>query len=385
MLNVLYLTNNAGRASTTIGTRGWFDNLISEGLRPVLVSPVTGEFFEWAVERDIPAFQLPLPMPDKWKPWTFLRSLWKLRSIVDRYKIQLIHANEENTYPIAQYLARCCGIPVVVTCHFTLKSEFARWAFSGKRQPGRIFFVSQRSMDLCKPALEGVIPMERMRVLHNGLDMRSYQPDEDLRGRFRREHSLPNDTILIGTACAFRPRKQLEHFFEAAERLSNTEIRVVIAGFAIPGEEEYSAKLLKNAADKLGNRYHYVGCLSDMRGFSNALDLFINTSREESFGISVLEALACGCPVVGYDSKAVDEVVLPNGGEIVQQDNIGRLTEAIDRWTKDVDWLKSQRLRARKQAEQFNLQQLSMQLWGEYELLLNRQSVNAKAVAFNAK
>jgi glycosyltransferase involved in cell wall biosynthesis len=370
LVNVLYLTNNAGRASTTVATRGWFCNLKSEGLKPVLVSPVTGEFHDWALTQGIPAYQLPLPMPDKRWPWGFLRSLWKLRRIVSRHNIQLVHANEENVYPIAQYLARSCGIPVVVTCHCTLAPHFSTWAFSGKRQPARMFFVSHRSMEACQPALKGIVPSERMRVLHNGLDMQSYAQDDGLRNRFRQEHRLAQDAIVVGAACAFRPGKQLEHLFEVAARIPKERARVIIAGFAVLGEEDYSEKLLSDAAARLGERYLNIGCLTDLRGFNNGLDLFINTSRQESFGMSVLEAMACGCPVVGYDSQAVDEIVLPDGGEMVEQDNVDRLTEVVERWTSDAVWLQSRRPFARKQAERFDLVELSKKLWAEYQSLL---------------
>ena len=375
-MRVLYITNNAGRASTTVATRGWFDNLMSEGLRPVLVSPVTGEFSDWALQRGIPTYKLPLPAADKRWPWPFFRSLWKLRRIINRHRIQLVHANEENVYPISQYAARLSGIPAVVTCHCKLDAGFARWAFSGRRRPARMFFVSQRSMENCRPALDGVFPDDRTRVIHNGLDMHVYRDDEHWRKQFRREHQLSEDAIWIGVACEFRRHKQLEHLFEAMERIAHGKLRVVVAGFPVPGEEDYSEELLSHAARRLGDRYRYVGCLTDLRGFSNAIDLYVNTSREESFGISVLEALACGCPVVGYDSKAVDEVVLPDGGEIVEQDNVDRLTDVVDRWTRDIDWLKSRRPLARQQAERFDLKNLSNQLWNEYQSLRPRQRID---------
>jgi hypothetical protein len=51
MINVLYLTNNAGRASTTVATRGWLQNLMPRGLHPVVVSSVGGNFGEWVETR----------------------------------------------------------------------------------------------------------------------------------------------------------------------------------------------------------------------------------------------------------------------------------------------------------------------------------------------
>ena len=120
----------------------------------------------------------------------------------------------------------------------------------------------------------------------------------------------------------------------------------------------------------LGQRFIYLGHLDDLRGMMNALDLFVNTSREESFGISVLEAMACGCPVVGYDSKAVDEVVLPHGGEITPQDDIESLKTAVNRWIADPTKLAVARTSARRQAERFDIKYISQQLWREYEEVL---------------
>src|SRR5262245_17541893 len=114
-MNTLYLTNNAGRASTTVATKGWFRHLLPRGLRPVLASPKMGEFSEWSAGMGVPAYHLQLPFPSKANPIPFLRSLWQLKRIVSRHQIQLIHCNEQDIYPIGQYLARLCRIPVVVS------------------------------------------------------------------------------------------------------------------------------------------------------------------------------------------------------------------------------------------------------------------------------
>jgi glycosyltransferase involved in cell wall biosynthesis len=108
-----------------------------------------------------------------------------------------------------------------------------------------------------------------------------------------------------------------------------------------------------------------------LRGFYNALDATINVSKEETCSISVIESLACGCPVIGYPSVSVDEQILPDGGEIVLQDNVGQLANALGRWLADAKALASKRIAARKQAEsRFDIQKLSEGLWDEYVAVL---------------
>lgn len=365
-MNVLYLTMNPNRQSTTVPTEGWIRFLTARGLSPVVVSREQGQFPDWVAEQGFPVYYDPMLFPDRRRPWQFIGSLWALRRIVRRHRIDLVHCNEHDVYPAGQYLAKALGLPVVVSVHFRMEAGFCAWAFGGWKMPTRMLFVSHKALEACRPSLHGLVPSDRFAVLHNGLDLERYQPDVALGRRFREAHEIPADTLLLGVACALRPRKQLEHLVEAVERLRGVSLMAVVAGFAAPGDEDYSTTLMASAQARLGARFRFLGELDDLRGFSNALDLFVNTSQEESFGISVLEALACGCPVVGYDSKAVDEVVLPDGGEIVAQDDVGALAEAIRRWTSDRPALSSRRPAARRQAERFDLRVLSSTLWDMY-------------------
>jgi L-malate glycosyltransferase len=369
-VNVLYLTMNPNRQSTTVPTEGWFRFLEGHGLRPVLVARERGTFPDWAAERGVPVYYDPLPFASRTRPWPFARSMWHLRSIVRRHGIHLIHCNEQDVYPTGQYLARASGLPVVVSIHCAMSAEFCRWAFAGRRAPHRMFFVSRANLETCRPGLAGVVAADRWQVLHNGLDLQHYEPDPALGQSFRSNRSIGSTTILIGVACAIRPQKQLEHLFQAARLAARADSKVILAGFPVVGQEEYAAHLLREAARVLGERFCFVGSLDDVRGFTNALDLFVNTSREEAFSISVLQALACGCPVVGYDSRSVGEAVLPDGGEIVEQDHIDQLAEAIARWTADRTRLRARRAAARRQAEAFDLRRLSNDLWLAYQKVL---------------
>ena len=334
MARVLYLTIDAHRGSPTVPTEGWFRHLPARGLQPVLVARKTGSFFERSRSNGIPVYQNDLPVPDKTNPLPFLRALWSLLRIIRRHRIQLIHCNEQDIYPIGQYAARLARVPVVVSVHFTMERGYCQWAFGGRRQPDRIFFISRGNLETCRPAVEGIIDESRWRLLYNGLDVEHFRPEEERRTAFRRAHGLGGSAV-IGVACALRPRKQLEHLVEAAAREPSPSLRVVIAGGPVPGDEAYATALLDDARRRLGDRLVLLGHVDDLRDFYNGLDIFLNTSQEEACSISVMEALACGCPVLGYPSKSVDDQILPGGGEIVAQDDIASLSTQLSAWVAD--------------------------------------------------
>lgn len=378
-LNVLYLTMNPNRASTTVPTEGWFRMLRPKGLEPVVVTNRRGEFFAWSTQQGIPTYHVELPLPDKLRPWRFLRSLWKLRAIAKRHGIQLVHSNEQDIYPNGQYLARWLRVPVLVSIHSLMTREYCEWAFGGRRQPDRIFFISPGNLASCRPGVEGVIAHERWRMLYNGLDGERFRADAALRAEFRGRYGL-GEAPVIGVACALRELKQVEHLFAAARELP-PDVKVVLAGGGVPGEEAYAQELLKRGRRELGERLVAVGHLQELRGFYNALDLFVNTSRAEACSISVLEALACGCPVIGYPSKSVDSQVLPGGGEIVEQDNVEQLVVALRSWLEQPDKRAAGRLGARRRIErEFDIRNISEQLWTEYqEVLLERNARQTSA------
>jgi glycosyltransferase involved in cell wall biosynthesis len=369
-MRVLYLTNNAGRASTTVGTRGWIHRLESRGLRPVIVSPIVGEFSDWARDAfGVEAYRQDLPFPSKSNPIPYVAAAWRLHRVIRQHQISLIHAIEHDVYPIAADIARLCGLPIVVGIHCRLARGFSEWAFGGRRRPERMFFLTKASREICRPAVSEVVEEASWRLLPNGLDVERYRPQPELGKQFRDEHTLGSG-LLIGAASWLRPGKQLEHLFQVAATLPG-DVTLVIAGGIAEGEEEYAKQLLAQGQQLVGDRLRYLGMLTDLRGFYNALDLYVNTSKEETCSISIMEALACGCPIVGYPSVSVGEQVLPCGGEIVAQDKQEQLAAAVERWLGDRQRCEEARHGARRRAEEsFDIRQISDGLWDEYTAVL---------------
>jgi glycosyltransferase involved in cell wall biosynthesis len=356
-VRILYLTINPNRASTTVPTEGWFTYLRPLGLEPVLVSHRTGTLHAWAVRQGIPAYQVRLESPAKLWPWRFFRSVWRLIAIVRRHRIQAIHCNEHNTYPIAGCVARLCGLPAIVSVQFTIDRAFGTWAFRGSRRPDRLVFTSRGSRDACRPGVDGIVPEVDWRLLYNGVNVTALRPDPAGRAAFRRRHRL-GDGPAIGNACYIQPRKQLEHLFTAAARLAVPGLRVLLAGGPVAGAAAYAARLIRQAREQLGDRFVYLGHQDELRGFYNALDLLVNT-----------------CPVISYTSTSAGEQVPPGGGEIVAQDQVAELTAALRRWLADRPRLAAARRPARRRAaEAFDIRHLSAQLWDEYQAVVQAAS-----------
>jgi glycosyltransferase involved in cell wall biosynthesis len=366
-VNVLYLTMNPNRASTTVPTEGWFRLLRENGLRPVLISEQAGVFHRWSKRQGIPSYVLPFRPPSKSNPLPYFWRLWRCASVARRHGTQLIHCNEQNVYHFGQYVGRLLRLPVVVSIHFTMQRPFCEWAFGGRRGPQRIIFTSRGNLEACRPGIEGIVSREQWRVIYNGIDLDKYRPDRGLREGFRRRYGIGSSAV-IGVACALRSRKQLEHLFNAAQQLEAPDVRIAVAGGPVEEEQDYADDLLRCAKDGFGDRFLYLGHVERLAEFLNGLDAFVNTSQEEACSLSVIQSLACGCPVIGYPSKSVDDQVLPNGGEIVPQDDVHALAEVLRRWIDAPELLKQRRGGARARAEHmFDARKRSAELWNEYQ------------------
>jgi glycosyltransferase involved in cell wall biosynthesis len=145
-------------------------------------------------------------------------------------------------------------------------------------------------------------------VIHNGLDPEQYKPiDKPLA---RELMKLPQDKqlILFGALGATSDRRKGFHLLQPAlQRLSqsagrgNENIEIVVFGASQP----------ENAID-LGFKSHYLGSLHDDIALAlvySAADVMIVPSVQEAFGQTASESLACGTPVVCFDSTGLKDIV----------------------------------------------------------------------------
>src|SRR5216683_1486005 len=162
-----------------------------------------------------------------------------------------------------------------------------------------------------------------------GLDIDAFQPSPDDYLSVRREFGFPPDALIVSAIGALHPRKSHELFIQAAATVSSAEPR---ARFLVIGEGELRSELELLARTKgLDGRLHFTGVRDDVARLLSATDVYVKPGVVEGFiGITVLEALGLGKPVVAFETEDV-KLALTDGetGLIARNGDVASLADRI--------------------------------------------------------
>jgi glycosyltransferase involved in cell wall biosynthesis len=162
----------------------------------------------------------------------------------------------------------------------------------------------------------------------NGVDTASFRPARgDERSAARRELELPAEALVIVTAGQLERRKNVVALVEAAGRMSQRPICLVLAG-PPPTEEAYAAELAlpPGVAARRPGRLEPERLATLLR----AADLFALTSRAEGLPNSLLEGMATGLACVATDIPGSRDVLAGGGGWLVPLDDADALVARLD-------------------------------------------------------
>jgi mannosyltransferase len=175
-------------------------------------------------------------------------------------------------------------------------------------------------------------------VIMHGVDTETFAPTPD-RAALRRELGLP-DGIIIGCFGRIRAQKGVDLLVDAALTLLPTrpDVSVIFTGLVTRDNEAFHAELMQRiTAAGLQTRIRFLGELpwSQVVKHYQSLDLFTAPARWEGFGLTPLEAMACGVPVVAADVGAFDSLIAPEVGTLVPPGDAAALTAALAGWLDD--------------------------------------------------
>lgn len=156
------------------------------------------------------------------------------------------------------------------------------------------------------------------RVVNNGIDLGIFKPTES---DFREKHSISSEKkIILGVAFGWTERKGIDVFLRLSKMLDPDLYQVVLVGT----NENVDRKLPNDIIS-----IHRTSDQIELAKIYTAADVFVNPTREENFPTVNIEALACGTPVITFDTGGSPEIVDKTCGSVVPVDDLTALEKEI--------------------------------------------------------
>ncbi|RIY02062.1 glycosyltransferase family 1 protein [Aureimonas flava] len=175
-------------------------------------------------------------------------------------------------------------------------------------------------------------------VIHHGIDLARFRPHPAGAAVARAELGLDPAKRAVGCFGRVRHQKGTDLFVDAMIALlpRHPGWQAVVAGRATAEHQGFETALKAKVAEAgLGDRILFAGEHRDIERWYRALDLFVAPQRWEGFGLTPLEAMSCGVPVVAADVGVFSDVVSAACGTVVPPDDLPALCEAIEPFLAD--------------------------------------------------
>jgi len=278
--------------------------------------------------------------------------------VIDEIKPDVVHIHNIHgcflNYPILFRFLREKDIPVVWTLHdcwsmtghcaHFLRTNCEQWKKQCVRCPQKHDFPSSYLLDRCKynytlkkqlftemkkmrittvsSWLKGVAEQSYLRkfpvdVVPNGVDTKRFVYTE---GDVRERYGIGDKKLVLAVASGFEERKGIHDFVKLSKVLSK-EYQLLLVG-----TNDSDKKTLPDSVIAVSR----ANGASELAAFYSAADVLLSLSYEETFGLTIVEAMACGTPAIVYDNTAQPELITPETGSVVANGDVEGVKKAIE-------------------------------------------------------
>lgn len=194
------------------------------------------------------------------------------------------------------------------------------WNYKMKKKlfaPLNITFVSPSNW-LCDLQQQSFLKNKPCIVINNGIDLDVFKP---VQSNVRKEYGIGDRKMILAVAGGLALRKGREYLLELPNLLNDDEVLVLV------GLEKGQESLLPKTDKVIG--IHCTKTSDELVGLYSEADVFINPTLEDNFPTTNLEALACGTPIVTFNTGGSAEVVTSETGIVVDKGDMDSLLSAI--------------------------------------------------------
>ena len=261
-------------------------------------------------------------------------TIWLWQNIRN-YDLLHIHAIFSYSSTIAMAIARIQKIPYIIRplgqlCTWSLKQSAMKKQLylriiekSNLNHSQSIHFTSEAEQQ--EASLLNLTSSSF--VLPHGLSIPAIIPNAYQ--RLRQQFNLPVDEPIILFLSRLHPKKGLDYLIPALGKISHHRFTFILAGSGEPDYENEIKSLL--VSEGIENRTHFTGFVQGETKdlLMQGADLFALTSYSENFGISVIESLAAGTPVIITPGVALSDIVAQQQIGYVAQLDVDEIATAI--------------------------------------------------------
>jgi len=296
----------------------------------------------------------------------WLVRLFRIRAVVKKINPDVIHAQAISCGLYARFARGRRNLPVLTSIQgrdlyeaslFQKKTE-VRWALSGADK----LITVNRDLAYLGQKLSGGAPVQ---VIHNGFTPESIDSD---RRSLRMKYSVSPEEFVIICIARLIKAKGIDILLKALPSVPWATVWIV-------GDGEERGRLEWTISDLgLSNRVRLLGTIDhhSVAERLKAADLFVLPSRSEPFGISILEAMNAGLPIIATPVGGIPELVSEPNGLLVRPESPSALSEAIQTMYEDSERRSQISKSNMKKAAQYHWETICRQYIQIYEDLVER-------------
>ncbi len=254
--------------------------------------------------------------------------LGRLRKLIREVKPDVVHLHSRRGSDIWGALAgRLEGVPVVLSrrvdnpeSHFVVKLKY--------RLYDEVVTISD---GIRQVLLSEGVPPAKLNCVLSAVDTAHYVPDGTHLAWFRDTFGLPEDALVIGMVAQFIARKGHSTLLDAlpAVLAAHPNTRVLLFGQG-PLHGDIAARVQADAL--LAKHVQLPGFRKDLDRILPCLDVLAHPAFMEGLGVSLLQAAACGVPLVGGRAGGIPEIIQPGlNGELIEPGDTAALTAALNK------------------------------------------------------
>lgn len=221
----------------------------------------------------------------------------------EKWKNQCFNCPQKQTYPASNLV------------------DNSKWNYQRKMAA----FVGVENLTIVTPSLwladlikKSYLKQYTVQVVNNGIDLMVFRPRES---EFRSRYNVTDKFLIMGAASDWSPRKGFDDFIALAETLPD-RYRLVMVGLPLD-------KIKKLPANIIG--IHRTDNPIELAEIYSAVDVFFNPTYEDNYPTVNLEAIACGTPVITYNTGGSPESVSVEHGFVVDKGDLSAVVCIVER------------------------------------------------------